>query len=344
MIKVYYEKDIIDKLAALISYGIDNGYSYKSIEEHIVSSSFINELEHNQYNINLSIERVVEETYKIKLIHDANISFSSLFLAESYYKLFLSINRSFEYLFLYWPLSNFVRKYDIYHEMDFSNLKNDFVKKVNETTLLKMLCKKKGFKLTDVALLLGINSHSLSKYYRSDSFLNGASLDTIHRLSLLFNVKENIFSSSLVFPDSYIYLFDESNEMLRQCLGLYYLSYYVREINESDYFYSEKEKCFISKKNNQSLLSICVDLRDININLINKLVDKNTDLVIFPIGYFGQEEVFELFKKINSHSTLVVTQENVYLLNKGIKKEITDVIYKFLWMRAKEKVTTLSSR
>ena len=41
MIKVYYEKDIIDKLAALISYGLDNGYSYKSIEEHIVSSSFI---------------------------------------------------------------------------------------------------------------------------------------------------------------------------------------------------------------------------------------------------------------------------------------------------------------
>ena len=73
-------------------------------------------------------------------------------------------------------------------------------------------------------------------------------------------------------------------------------------------------------------------------------MNKNTDLVIFPIGYFGQEEVFELFKEINSHSTLVVTQENVYLLNKGIKKEITDVIYKFLWMRAKEKVITLSSR
>lgn len=51
MIKVFYQNDIIDRLAAIFTYGLNNGYSYETIEERIISSPFVNNLEKNEYDI-----------------------------------------------------------------------------------------------------------------------------------------------------------------------------------------------------------------------------------------------------------------------------------------------------
>ena len=111
MIKAFYQNDIITRLAAIITFGLNEGYSYKSIEEHFVSSPFVYDLENNEYYIESKIEDVVEITYKIKLHKPADISYKGLFFAESYFKLFLCLNRSFQYVFLYLPISLMVEKY-----------------------------------------------------------------------------------------------------------------------------------------------------------------------------------------------------------------------------------------
>lgn len=63
MIKVFYQNDIIDRLAAIFTYGLNNGYSYETIEERIISSPFVNNLEKNEYDIESKIDEVVESTF-----------------------------------------------------------------------------------------------------------------------------------------------------------------------------------------------------------------------------------------------------------------------------------------
>ena len=250
MIRTFYQDDIINRLAAIITYGIDSGYSYKSIEEHIVNSTFVNDLENNQYDIESKIETIVESTYHIKLDKEADISFRGLFFAESYFKLFIHYNRSFEYLFLYWPLSLFVEKYGVYHEMDFSNLKKDFELERQKTTLIRKLSSERGIKLTEVSKLTGINDNTIDRYSRDDNNLIGVSHENIYKLSTLFGVKQNIFISNIaVYMDQSIYLFDKSNEDYRNYLGYYFASFYDKRINELDFKYDNAKKCFTSKNN-----------------------------------------------------------------------------------------------
>lgn len=342
MIKTFYQEDIITRLAAIITYGLNEGYSYKSIEEHIASSSFINELENNEYNIESKIERIVEKTYNVYLNgNKADISFKGLFFAESYFRLFLYSNKSFEYLFLYWPLSLFDEKYGIYHEMDFSNLKNDFETKVKETTLLKKLADDNQIKLIEISKLTGININTIKKYGQSDVSIYGASNENIHKLATLFSVKENIFVSNLgVYLDQSIYLFDNSNKDYRNFLGFYFANFYDGRINEDDYSYDKANNCFLSK-NGVKIVVIVDSLNNLALSKLNNLMDSNTYVVIIPSGFFGNENDLNYLKGVNALDVFVLTQEYFYIIKKSKKKEITDTVNRSLIIRAKEKSLSL---
>lgn len=342
MIKTFYQEDIITRLAAIITYGLNEGYSYKSIEEHIVSSSFINGLENNEYNIESKIERIVEETYNVYLNgNKADISYKGLFFAESYFRLFLYLNKSFEYLFLYWSLSLFDEKYGIYHEMDFSNLKNDFETKVKETTLLKKLADDNQIKLIEISKLTGININTIKKYVQSDINIYGASNENIHKLATLFSVKENIFVSNLgVYLDQSIYLFDNSNKDYRNFLGFYFAIFYDSRINEDDYSYDKANNCFISK-NGVKIVVLVDSLDNLALSKLNNLMDSNTYVVIIPFGFFGNEDDLDYLKGVNALDVFVLTQEYFYIIKNGKKKEITDTVNRSLIIRAKEKSLSL---
>lgn len=279
MIRTFYQNEIINRLAAIITYGLNEGYSFTSIEEHITSSSFINELENNKYNIELKIENIVSTTYDTSLIEQVEISFKGLFLAESYFKLFINFNKSFEYIFLYWPLEYFIERYDIYHEMDFSNLKRDFIKQINETPLIKKIAKKRQIKLVEISKLTGISENTIDKLSRNDEAIYMTSFNNIYKLSKLFEVKENLFIKNLgVYLDSSIYLFDKTNDDFRNYLGLYYANYFDKRINENNFKYNKTENCFVSN-NDIKLIAITKNIGDADINKINKIADSKTCLV-----------------------------------------------------------------
>lgn len=337
MIKTFYQNDIINHLAAIITYGLNEGYSFTSIEEHIFFSSFINKLENNEYDIESKTEKIVESTYNISLTKPVDISFKGLFFAESYFKLFINLNKSFEYIFLYWPLEYFLEKYDIYHEMDFSNLRNDFIKQSNEITIIKKLSKKRQIKLVDISKLTGINANTIDKFSRNDSAIYATSFSNIYKLSKLFAVKENLFIENLgVYLDSSIYIFDKSNEDFKNYLGLYYASYFDNKINENDFEYKKDDNCFLSN-NGIKLVVITCNLDDIDTKKISKIANSKTYLVIIPYSFFGDKLQFEYLKNSTALEILVLSQEYVYLIKKKNKKEVTDTINRSLISRAKEK-------
>ena len=339
MIKTFYQEDIINRFAAIITYGLNEKYSYKSIEEHIVSSPFVNALENNEFDTGLKIEKVVEMAYGVSLKRQADISIKGLFLAESYIKLFFYYNKSFEYLFLYWPLHWFIERYNVYHEMDFSNLRRDFEFRIKEKTLLKKLANERQIKLIEISKLTGINENTIDKYVRDDKYLYGASNDNVYKLAKLFCVKENIFISNLaVFLDQSIYLFDKSNKDYRNYLGLFFANYYDSRINEKDFTYDKDNNCFRSD-DDIKLIVIANTLDNLSISKIKEQSDSKTYVVIIPAGFFGDESWFYYLEEIDVIDIFVLTQEYVYIVKKKSKKEITDTINRSLIIRAKEKAS-----
>ena len=326
MIKTFYQEDIINRLAALITYGLNNQYSYKSIEEHIVSSLFINDLENGQFNNEIKEAVLAEKTYGVSFNEPLDISFKALFIAESYFKLFIYFNKSFEYLFLYWPLSYFISRYNIYHEMDFSNLRNDFIKKTKEMTLIKKLSKERNIKLIEISKLTGINKNTIDKYARNDQYLYNANYGNIHKLAKLFNVKDNIFLANLgIYFDASIYLFDDYYQDYRNYLGLEFAYYFDKRIDKKDFIY-DKEHHLFKSINDIKIKTIVLRTTDININSIKDLLDDKTYLIILITNLFIKESDFLFLKQIEAYEICVITPLNLYLLKKNNKKEITETI------------------
>ncbi len=340
MIKSFYEDDIVKILSSLISYGLDNLYSPTSIEEHIASSFFINGLEHNEYDIETKIEDAVGTSYKKKIDSPIDISYGALFLGESYLRLFFDLNKSFEYLFLYWPISFFLERYDIYHEMDFSNLKNDFLSEIKRKPLLKALSEKRGVKLVDISRLTGISENTIDRYVRDDGYLYAASYVNVYRLSRLLDVKENVFASSLgVYLDSSAYLSYAGNDDCRNYLGMLFASYFDKRVDENSLTYDRHGNCFLFK-DGKKLIVRNVSSMPITEDIVSSLTD-DIYLVLLPYGLPLSHSDLEMLKQYGCYETLILNRDYAYLLKKGSKKEITDVVFKSLFIRAKEKVAAL---
>ena len=339
MIRTFYQEDIINHLAAIFTYGLNEGYSYKAIGERIVSSPFVNDLERNQYDIGCKMERIIESTYGISLNgKQADISFKGLFIAESYFKLFLYYHKSFEYLFLYWPLGNFVERYGIYHEMGFSNLRNDFISKTKEMTLLKKLSRDRQIKPMEMSKLTGINIKTIHKYNMDDRYLYEASYKNIYKLSLLFGVKESLFVEVLpVYLDQSIYLFDERNKGLRDYLGLYFASYFDHRIDEKAFRYDQGAGYFVSNDGVKCVI-IAKQLSDLSVSDLNIVADPKTYLIIIPSGAINMNSTYKDFKKLDALEVFVLTQDYFYAIKKDHKKEITDTVYQALVTKTMEKI------
>lgn len=335
MIKSFYKDDIIKHLAAVLTYGIEKNYSFSGIEDLIISSDFVNNLENNEYDINSKSSEIVRQTYKLEKLDNFDISFKALFVAESYIKLFFDLNKSFEYLFLYFPLGHLVDTYDVYHEMGFSNFKEDFLSLTREETLLRKLSKSRNIKLSEITRLTGISENSIKYYATSDSNLFGASFDVLYTLANLFNTKINMFIERLaIYLDNSVYLFDKSNEDYRNYLGFYFALFYDLSLKENEFIYSNKS----FKSNNVTINITSLRSNELDEKKINELYSDSDYLVILMNGYESLSD-YSFLGKTHLKEIMVITQENVYLVKKNQAKEITDTINRSLIVRAKKQLS-----
>ena len=124
MIESRSENTIIATLSALFSYGLNNRYSYNSIEEYIANSFFVNELENCRF-ISPEIGRLCKEVYHLENeVASIDVDIASRFYAEVYTYLFFKLQKSFEYLFLYMPLNDLVNNYEALHTADYSKVES----------------------------------------------------------------------------------------------------------------------------------------------------------------------------------------------------------------------------
>ena len=338
MIENKSEKVIIDTLAALLSYGISNRYSYTSIEEYIASSSFVNELENCRF-ISFEIETLCKEVYHLENnVAFIDVDIESRFYAEVYIYLFFNMQKSFEYLFLYMPLGDLINNYEALHTADYSKVESIIEERTKNEKLLSRLANKRKIKLTELSSLTGISINTIKKYAYSDETLFNASVENIALISLALNVKENIFFEYLyVFIDNGAYHFDKTDIKYRNYLGLLFASYYDSRITFSDFHYNEENGIFISDKDKTIVKVFADDIRNVNLEKNIDSSSENTFFIFFDFSwpYYDISQIdIGILKK--TKDIAIINQEYCYILKKHRTGLITDTINRIFIMRAKK--------
>lgn len=147
MINVNHLDLLTSLFSSIFYYGLKEGYSSTSIQERILNSKYIDELEKGNdfFLLEKSETFVIESIYERKIEEEALFANTSLslWLAEIYIALFFKFNKSFSYLFLYLRLKEAINLYPIYHELDISEL-IEYFKNQSEKIDSFLISKKKS--------------------------------------------------------------------------------------------------------------------------------------------------------------------------------------------------------
>ncbi len=114
-----------------------------------------------------------------------------------YFELFLMLRKPFSYLFLKLPLEKMLDLYNVYHEMDISQLVDYFHDKEKEETILRLLCKRYRCSINKLSKATGISVNTLNKYRSSDQSLYNASFQNIYKISVFFKTPISLFVEEL---------------------------------------------------------------------------------------------------------------------------------------------------
>ena len=114
-----------------------------------------------------------------------------------YFELFLMLRKPFSYLFLKLPLEKMLDLYNVYHEMDISQLVDYFHGKEKEETILRLLCKRYRCSINKLSKATGISVNTLNKYRSSDQSLYNASFQNIYKISVFFKTPISLFVEEL---------------------------------------------------------------------------------------------------------------------------------------------------
>ena len=87
--------------------------------------------------------------------------------------------------------------YDVYHEMDFSSLLEQFNKLDKEKTILRALCEERGCSISKLSNETKINKATLSKYNSSDNALYKGSFQYLYKLGNYFDIPLSLFAKTL---------------------------------------------------------------------------------------------------------------------------------------------------
>lgn len=250
MIKVSSLGVLYDYLARIIYFGKVNNYSNGYIEERISSSFFIEELEKSSDDFLYSdnIDDLIHDIYPFYRGKDYDYSAINplfLWIGEAYIRLFFKHHKAMEYVFLYIPLIDMINLFDLYHELDWSQLHNYFVSKTKEKTLLSKLIERKGISINKLAQLTNISVNTIAYYCKDDNHMYEAKYSYVNLIALALKVNIRIFLKEVNnYTYSGSYEFDKNNYLYRNYLGLYICSYYSLEVERRNYVYNPDKGLF----------------------------------------------------------------------------------------------------
>ena len=190
-------RKVKEMFARLFVLAVQNKINLQAFTTNLEKSEFVSKIENDQFSecYNFSLEKIFFDITNKSIEHDTSFGIynDAYWCGYSYFEIQQKIKKSFAFIFLKLPFNKLIDLYPIYHEMDISSLLDYFLKKDNETTILRLLCLRKGCSIPELSLKTGISKATLAKYNASDESLRKASFVTVNKIVTFFEVPYSLF-------------------------------------------------------------------------------------------------------------------------------------------------------
>lgn len=156
----------------------------KCIEDDIYCECFNKSLEDIFFDIT---------SFRIEKDNSYGVYDDAYWSGFTYFELHQRTKYSFAFLFLRLPFIKMMDLYDVYHEMDITQLIIYLEDENKKKTIMSLLIEEKGCTLTKVAKETGIKLPTLNKYRQSDETLLNASFQKVYKLAKYFDYPMELF-------------------------------------------------------------------------------------------------------------------------------------------------------
>lgn len=184
----------------ILSVGYQYNCSTSAIERAISYSSFFQNVEKDKNAINVD-SILIKEIYKeldVDLMKTP-IYNQCLWAAEAYIRIQQACRYTFELIFLYLPIKKMYDYFPLYHEMDFSQIIEEFKRLHKKESVLSLLVNKYKYSLVDISNSVGIPYDSLYSLKQRRRDIKKCNIMQSAKLANILNIRiETIAEIKLV--------------------------------------------------------------------------------------------------------------------------------------------------
>ena len=163
-----YIQEYTDLLERVLSVAYKRNYYLPALERQISYSQFFRQIERSDNGLPPFIvdNDLVKEIYpEINVsLADTPVYEQCLWAAEAYIRIQESSKLSYEAIFLYIPIKKMYEYFDLYHEMDFIHIINEFYKLFKLNSVVGLLIKKCSISMKTVSKQIDIPYDTLYSY------------------------------------------------------------------------------------------------------------------------------------------------------------------------------------
>ena len=163
-----YIQEYTDLLERILSVAYKRNYCLAALERQISYSQFFRQIERSDDGLPPFIidNDLVKEIYpeiNVSLINTP-VYEQCLWAAEAYIRIQDSSKLSYEAIFIFIPIKKMYEYFDLYHEMDFIHIINEFYKLFKLNSVVGLLIKKCSISMKIVSKQIGIPYDTLYSY------------------------------------------------------------------------------------------------------------------------------------------------------------------------------------
>lgn len=190
---INYLYEYTDLLERVISVAYELNYRLSSVESQISHSPFFQKIEKSSYGMPPIITDIelVKQIYSNRDINIGEIPVYtiSLWSAEAYLRIQEASKLTFEAIFLYIPIKRMFNYFSLYHEMDFSQIVDEFFRLYNANSVLAVLLNKDYRSTREISELLGISYETLFSYKQRRRDIKKMEAKSAYDLATLLRVR-----------------------------------------------------------------------------------------------------------------------------------------------------------
>ena len=191
-------EEYITPFERVLSYGHKHEYISSLMERSISYSPFFQDIENDIFGLSpiISEEFLVNSIFGLSDAKTIGLPVYNqcLWAAEAYLRIQGKTYLTFECIFLYIPIKKMYQYFPLYHEMDFSQIVDEFVRLYKEKSVISILSKNYRYSTNDLCEKTGIpysTLYSLKQRRRNILKLN---FESVSKLARVFNVRMETIS------------------------------------------------------------------------------------------------------------------------------------------------------